>query len=163
MTELRFVGHLHFMGQRWPVDFKIDIPDDPTPAGVPELGQNPAYQAAAPSPNSLPIEIRPHAGRQITRQAVAAAGSDEEKEALLAARFPWLADCFTVAAAQIDQVAADLERLAKVPAKTLLKPNGTINKSAVARVLGYSTGGGKWAHVSDVVQRLRSKLHGEAA
>lgn len=168
MTELRFVGTLYFMNRQWPVDVTIPLgPLDPYPAADsdpnPALGKNPANQAAAPGPNSLPIEIRPHPGLQITAEQVAAAATDKEKDALLAARFPWLADCFDVAAAVADQVAADLSRLAKVSPEKLLKPDGSINKSAVARELGYSTGGSTWPHVGKVVQRLRSKLQREAA
>lgn len=166
MTELRFVGNLLFMGQQWPVDFTVNIPDDPASPG------DGIYRATIEpitepfelntADRALPIEIRPHAGRKITVQAVAAADGDQDKDALLAARFPWLADCFTVAPAKPDQVAADLQRLVDVPPEALLKPDGSVNKSAVARELGYTAGGGKWAHINEIATRLRSRLRGAA-
>lgn len=167
MTSLRFVGNLHFMGQQWPVDFTINIPDDqPTPPGdgIYRANIDPITEPFElnPADRGLPIEIRPHAGRKITVQAVAAAAADQDKDALLAARFPWLADCFTVSPAKPDPVAADIQRLANVPEQVLLKPDGTINKSAVARELGYTAGGGKWAHINEIATRLRSRLRGAA-
>lgn len=155
MTEIRFVGHVHAAGQVWPVDITIPLPG-PSDAAPGQLGQNDGSLVAAPGPNDGPIEIRQHDGRQITRQAVAAADSDKERWALLAARFPWLADVISVQPAAQDPVAADVQRLADVPIDKLLKPDGSINKSAVARELDYSTGGSAWDHITEVVEQLQT-------
>lgn len=60
--------------------------------------------------------------------------------------------------AKVDPIEADLAKLRAVPREQLTHRNGTLNKSAVARALGYSTGGGNWDYVGEVTAHYQAEI-----
>lgn len=117
MPDLTFIGHLHWGKRTWPVRFTIPLSLDPNTwddesigavASVAGDGTQPQPVGASPSGStgidesqstyqqhdlvdrrSLPPELLPHPGRQITMDDIDRAGSDAERWVLLAQRFPW--------------------------------------------------------------------------
>lgn len=57
----------------------------------------------------------------------------------------------------VDDLEADLAKLRQIPREHLLKTDGTINTSEVARSLGYRAGGGKWEYFSELAAILQAE------
>ena len=63
-----------------------------------------------------------------------------------------------VAAMTEDDLQIDLAKLRALPREELTHRNGTVNKSAVARALNRSKGGGSWSYIDEVAAHYQAEL-----
>lgn len=56
-----------------------------------------------------------------------------------------------------DQLDIDLAKLRAIPREELVKPDGKVNQSAIARQLNLPTGGGKWGYIQELASYLQDE------
>jgi hypothetical protein len=165
ITELRFIGHLIYGHLKHPVEFVIPF-SALLNFGI-EYGNiesdggqfvDLSHRATRPEEpdNSLPLEIRDHAGRSITMEDVNRAG---QKEELLSARFPWLYDVEPIesnAPPLVTQLQRDLELVQHHLSKIIDANNKFIYgyQSRIAEVLKIPNQGGYRRRIKNVASAL---------
>lgn len=183
MAQFRFTGQVEFLGHQVPVDLWFECstmdlaaalsgllcrPDDPA-RPLPEPAHLPAGEASPQRPRI--------ADGDLFDEMVE--GDDPHNWQVIADRFPWLFQDESPQTAvpglsrppknlkdikklqqpqaQEDTFEADLDTLRSLPRESLLKADGTVNISALARELGYSTGGGKWDDLREMAAILQAE------
>jgi len=177
---IHLTGQIEINGQIIPVDLSSDsrtglagallalIPVEE--AGV-VRGQTAAPQAERFSRgrqrsngDADPLELRAHPYDWITQDRLT--GNPDIDMGLIGLRYPWLSytiDPRHIAAAErylagdeaaADPFEADVARLRALPQDELIKTDGSLNLSAVARAVGRRTGGSDWAYVQELAAAL---------